>query len=275
MPDTAHLLRFVHISDTHINPDLFYNRDYARYTPLPGAQALVDAINALPFEPDFVLHTGDIAYDPVPEAYQTVRAVLSRLRAPVYYLAGNHDDSRSIQSVLMDRHFSELQPYLYYDFDVNGVQVVCLDSNGPHIPENPSGSVTSGQMQWLEAICNARDRRPLVVAVHHNVIPVGVPWLDDWMRMENGEDFHRLMRKAVKRLRGVFFGHIHQQLTTMRDGVLYVASASSWCHFNGYPIPEALRPTPDFNTPPGFSVVTVTADQTFVRRYNLSFPSSS
>lgn len=272
MPDTVPALRFVHISDTHINPDLFYNKDYARYTPLPGARALVDAINALPFRPDFVLHTGDIAYDPVPEAYQTAKAVLSRLQVPVYYLAGNHDDSRSIQTVLMDRSTAELQPYLYYEFEANGVQIVCLDSNGPHTPANPSGSVTHEQMQWLEQICTARDRRPLIVAVHHNVIPVGVPWLDDWMRMENGEAFHKLMRKAGKRLRGVFFGHIHQQVTTMRDGVLYVASASSWCHFNGYPIAEDTRPTADFNTPPGFSVVTVAADQTFVRRYNLSMP---
>jgi Icc protein len=275
MPDATHPLRFVHISDTHINPDLSYNKDYARYTPLPGAQALVNAINALPFQPDFILHTGDIAYDPIPAVYEDVKALLSQLQAPVYYLAGNHDDSRAIQTVLMGRSTDDLDPYLYYEFEINGVQVACLDSNGPHVPENPSGSVTLEQLQWLEALCTADDARPLIVAVHHNIIPVGVPWLDDWMRMENGEDFHQIVRKAGSRLRGVFFGHIHQQLTTMRDGVLYVASASSWCHFNGYPTPEDTRPTADFHTPPGFSVVTVTENQTFIRRYNLSFPEIS
>ena len=49
------LLRFVHISDTHFNPDPEYIKSYAQYTPLPGAQALVEAVNALPFQPDFIL----------------------------------------------------------------------------------------------------------------------------------------------------------------------------------------------------------------------------
>jgi hypothetical protein len=30
--------------------------------------ALIKAVNDVPFAPDFVLHTGDVAYDPDPEA---------------------------------------------------------------------------------------------------------------------------------------------------------------------------------------------------------------
>ena len=146
MPNAANPLRFVHLSDTHINPDMNYIKDYAQVTPLLGAKALVQAVNALPFTPDFILHTGDVAYEPVPEVYPAVKALLADLKAPVYYLAGNHDDAKTMQQVLLGRADNSVRDYLYYDFEAKGVHVVCLDSNGPHNPVNPSGFVSDEQL---------------------------------------------------------------------------------------------------------------------------------
>jgi len=264
------LLRFVHISDTHIHPDTGYIKRYAQYTPIIGAEALVQAVNALPFKPDFILHTGDVAYDPEPDVYPAVAAVLSGLKVPVHYIAGNHDDMSALQRQLMGRSEDELQDHLHYEFEHNGVQVVCLDSNGPHDPEKPSGSVPDSQMEWLNTVCTAADARPLVIAVHHNPLAIGVPWLDDWMRMENGDEFHAIVRQARDRLRGVFYGHIHQNIETLRDGVLYVAAASSWCQFISYPMPENQHVAPDPVTNPGFSLVTISAAQTTIRRHTFA-----
>ncbi len=268
MPTTADPLRFVHISDTHINPDPAYIKSYAAYTPMVGAEALVHAIQELPFQPDFVLHTGDVAYDPFPEAYAAVAEVLGKINAPIHYLAGNHDDAVALQQQVMGK--ADAQEYLYYEFEVKGVQIVCLDSNGPHDPTRPSGSVTQEQLDWLDEICRADDPRPLVVAVHHNVLPMQVPWLDDWMRLENPDALHDILRQASERLRGVFHGHIHQNTEVFQDGVLYVAAASSWCQFISYPMPENERVAPDFLTPPGFSVVTVTDRAMSLRRHSFS-----
>ena len=270
MPTIDNPLRFVHISDTHINPDMDYIKSYAYYTPIIGAKALVEAVNALPFEPDFILHTGDVAYDPFPEVYPDVKSVMEQFNAPVYYLAGNHDDAQALQQVVMGRKPEATTDYLYYEFEAKGVHVVCLDSNGPHHPEHPSGTVTQEQLDWLNDICASDDERPLVIAIHHNVVQTGVPWLDDWMRLENGDEFHAVVRQARDRLRGVFYGHIHQNISTLRDGVLYVAAASSWCQFFGYPIPENTQIIPDPITPPGFNVVSITNENTFIRRHTFS-----
>ncbi|MDQ7025043.1 MAG: metallophosphoesterase [Anaerolineae bacterium] len=270
MPTTDNPLRFIHISDTHINPDTNYTLDYAQYTPLIGAQALVKAVNDLPFMPDFILHTGDVAYDPVPEVYPEIKTLLETLKAPIHYLVGNHDDAKAIQRVLMGRNAETIQDYLYYDFEVKEVHVVCLDSNGAHNPQYPSGTVTDEQLIWLNDICRSDDERPLVIAVHHNIIPTGVPWLDTWMRMENGEAFHDIVSQARARLCGVFFGHIHQNITTLRDGVMYVAASSSWCQFYSYPIPENTRHSPDIITNPGFNVVSISEQTTFIRRHTFA-----
>lgn len=268
MPTAKNPLRFIQISDTHINPDPSYNLNYAKYTPMIGVNALIKEIKDLPFQPDFILHTGDIAYDPVPEVYPEIKEIMSQFDLPIYYLTGNHDDAHSIQKILMGKE--EAQDYLYYDFEAKGVHFVCLDSNGPHEPKHPSGTVIQEQLDWLNKICSSDDKRPLVVAVHHNAIPVNVPWLDNWMKIENGEEFHAIVRQARDRLCGVFFGHIHQNYQILRDNVLYVSGGSSWCQFISYPIPENDQPINDFHTLPSFNIVTIADGTTSIRRHSFT-----
>ena len=269
MPSNENPLHFVQITDTHINPDRSYIKDYAQYTPMIGVDALIKELNSLPFQPDFILHTGDVAYDPFPEAYEAVKEAMSQIQVPIYYLAGNHDDSKAIQSVLMG--IDEPKEYLYYDFEAKGVHFVCLDSNGPHQEENPpAGTVTQEQLDWLDEICSSDDERPLVIAVHHNAIPVQVPWLDGWMRMENGEEFHAIVRQARDRLQGVFYGHIHQNYQTLQDGVLYVSGGSSWCQFISYPMPENKMHITDAHTLPSFNIVTITDTTLSVNRHSFT-----
>src|SRR5262245_23273905 len=197
------LLRFVHISDTHISQKPDYNHAEADYLPMVGARRLVEKINSLPFAPDFVLHTGDVVYDPDPQAYDFAREILSQIKYPTYYLMGNHDQREDLQRLFLKR--TEVISPFDYEFEVKGVQFVVVDSNGP--AKNPAGNVTEPQLQRLEAICKSDDKRPLVVAVHHNALPIGVPWWDTFMRMTNGEAFHKTLLAARHRLRGVFFGH--------------------------------------------------------------------
>lgn len=253
------LLTFVHISDTHISADPEYGRHYAAHSTQQGAQALVQQINALPFQPDFVLHTGDVAYDPDESAYEAARAILSQIRCPVYYVAGNHDDSAALQRALLGRAEAAL-PF-HYEFEVNGVQIICLDSNGPAEP--PRGYVLEEQLDWLEDRCAAPDERPLLVAVHHNALPVAIPWLDDYMRITNGAALGAALARARGRLRGVFFGHVHQNLTIFRDGVLYSSALSSWNQFHAWP--GQVDTIADAASTPGFSVVTLTREQTYIR----------
>ena len=140
--------------------------------------------------------------------------------------------------------------------------IICLDSNGPAEP--PRGFIIEEQLAWLEKLCAADDPRPLIVAVHHNLLPVGIPWLDDYMRTINGEAVHQALLPARHRLRGVFFGHVHQNLDMYRDGILYASTLSSWTQFQAWP--EQIETIQDTNADPGFSVVTLTRDQTYIRR---------
>ena len=263
------MLTFLHISDTHINPDPQYIKFYADVTPLVGAKALVHHINNLPFDVDFVLHTGDVAYDPDPEAYAMCREILGQIKYPVHYVAGNHDDSPTLQHMQLDR--IDPRSSLHYAFEVNGVQIVVADSNGPTDP--PAGYITDSQLEWLNGLCRAGDERPMVIAVHHNVLPVGVPWLDNYMGIQNGIMFHEAILPAKDRIRGVFFGHVHQNIEVIKDGILYTSCLSSWAQFMSYP--GMTHTTPDAGAEHGFSLVSVFEDQTFIRRFRYPLPKNT
>jgi 3',5'-cyclic-AMP phosphodiesterase len=256
------LLSFVHITDTHISADPHYNQDGAMHTPLVGAKALVRQINMLPFAPDFVLHTGDVAYNPDETAYPVAYEILSALKYPVYYLAGNHDDPAILQRIMLHSKAQAVKTPFDYQFDVNGVQIVALDSNRK--AQNWCGRVSDEQLAWLEAITRAKDNRPLIVTLHHPPLPMGSVFWDDWMRLENGEAFHKALLPARDRLRGVFSGHVHQNTDITRDGITYFTAKSSWYQIYNYPHQE--KPEPDRFADPGYSIVVVTRDQTYVRR---------
>ncbi len=264
------ILTFVHISDTHINNDPSnHESNFAQYHSHQGAKALVQVIKDSPFHPDFVLHTGDVVFDPVLEAYDYARSIFSEIPYPIYYLAGNHDEHQSLQLDLIQTN--HVVSPLHYEVEVNGVQIVCVDSNGP--AKVPAGNITPEQLTWLNKICTSNDERPLIIATHHNPLPVGVPWLDEWMRITNGEQFHNIILQARHRLRGVFYGHIHQNTSIYRDGVLYSSALSSWVQFHSFP--GMTKTQSDTNARPGFSVVTLTQETTFIRRYWFDVESSA
>jgi Icc protein len=260
MTDT--LLTFVHISDTHIHADPAYTGEFVTFTSRPAVAALVEQINTLPFHVDFVLHTGDIMTDPErAEDYWVARDLLSPITVPMYFLPGNHDRPDAMQRVLLQTDHLAVTTKMDYQFDVNGVQIVCLDT---HQPDSAAGHLSEAQLAWLDAICAALDDRPMVVALHHHALPLLSPWLDS-IALANGEDLHRVLVQARGRLRGVFYGHIHENIATTRDGITYYSVLSSW--FQTRTWPGQVEPFNDPIHDPGFNVVTLTARDTFVRFY--------
>ncbi len=255
----GHTLRFVHITDTHIGPDAHYNSNSAPHSTHIGAQALVRELQQLPFTPDFVLHTGDVAYDPDPAAYHAARPILSAIPYPVYYLAGNHDSAALLQSELLG-----VTPRDPFDtvVDLGAYRLICLDSTAAPA-EPPRGRLRESQLEWLTAQC-AGDRA-LIVAVHHNPLRVGIPWWDDLMSLENGDALHAALLPFRDRLRGVFFGHVHQDTDLYRDGILYASALSSWYQLAASP--GQVNSERDRHAGPGYSVVTMTPDTTFIRRH--------
>lgn len=258
------LVTFAHISDTHITTNA--TPIDAPLGSVEAATQLVERLNQLPFNIDFVLHTGDVIFAGDTNDYETASAIFAQLRHPIHYLAGNSDLPEVLQSKLMGS--VEIVTPFHYTFDAKGVQFAIVDSNGGEAEPKPNqfaGSINNDQLEWLRSISTADDKRPLVVATHHNPSLVGYPWLRD-VSIQNSDAFHAAILPARDRLRGVFFGHVHQNLDIYRDSVFYCSAPSAWFQLQGNPSVDNMKP--DVGHQPGFNIVSIYFNQTVVRRYS-------
>ena len=263
-----HTVIFAHISDTHFGPEPSYER-YG-FVPLACAERLVDALNALPFRLDFVVHTGDVVTEPDDRSYRLAATTLARIGAPVYYVAGNHDTAAQIRRHLAIAPRQDLAAdpdLLTYAFDVGGQRFLVVDARAPDI--DPRGRLSAAQLAVLDREL-APTGPPLTVFGHFLPLPVGIPWIDETMLIQNGAELHRRLVGAGRRVRGVFVGHVHQALCDYRDGLLYSAAPSSFAQLGGDP--SDLLPRVDGVSPAGFAVVQVTPMRTVVRVHAFQRP---
>jgi 3',5'-cyclic-AMP phosphodiesterase len=261
-------MRFVHISDTHIGPKSDYRlHDQAT---LPTLEALVQRINNLPFQPDFILHNGDVTDDANEASYRIARPVLEKLRAPVYYVMGNHDRPDPMLRTLLGK----TEPVKRYDYytEIDGFGLAVFDTRGPI---DPAGAMTDEQFARLRDLCK-RDGPPLIIAVHHQPVILDSRWLDEkWdnglsMPLDYADAFREALTPARARIRGVFFGHVHRGFQAVQDGILYCSAPSALIQFESWP--GAERAVAAIDELPGFGVVTVTPTQTLVRQYTFARP---
>ncbi|MDX1615523.1 MAG: metallophosphoesterase [Candidatus Promineifilaceae bacterium] len=262
-------LTFVHISDTHFGPTADFQRhDVA---PLPCARRLVETINTLPVRPDFIVHTGDVTSDPEPAAYRLAARTLGQLQAPVYYVNGNHDTAAAIRQymTLASHTPAGSDPdRLSYTFTVKGYRFLVLDARGPD-DIDPHGILDPSQLE-LVAQEATPDGPPLTVFVHFPVLPLNSPWMDANMLILNGEELHQALLPARTRLRGVFHGHVHQPMQTVRDGIIYFSVASAFFQFGAWPNDLVTSYDPDHL--PGFAFVHLLPDQTIVHQHTFPRP---
>jgi Icc protein len=262
-------LYFVHISDTHIGPTADYSL-HDRHT-LPCAQRIVEIINALPTRPDFVIHTGDVVTNPHPDSYQLAAETFARLEMPIYYVNGNHDRAADIRQYLPMGPKEEAgsdPARLSYAFDLKGCRFLVLDARGPD-EIDPQGLLPPSQLELL-----AQEARPggppLAIFVHYPALPLNSPWMDGNMLIQNGETLHRTLLPARDRLLGVFHGHVHQSMQTIRDGLLYVSVASVFSQFVAWPNDSQPRNDPEHD--PGYNFVHVLNGRTIIHQHTFPRP---
>lgn len=260
------MLTFLHISDTHISGDPEYHPPWIPESvahPNRGTELLLQAIQRLPFAIDFILHTGDVCADPHEEDYRRARELLLQFPGPMYLLPGNHDSGDLMEATLHDGQMLHvLRDAL---LEVKGYQLVALDTAGQGDIHAPT--LGDEQIEWFGETLDGAGDAPIIAAMHHSPVETGVPWLDEQMRIQNGDRIQRILRAHRDQLAGVFHGHIHQQTDTYQDGVLYVCCPSTWSNLAGYPgVREGIA---DPLTPGGFNLVMLRDSGAFVRRCNL------
>ena len=220
---------FVQISDSHIgfsrpeNPDVLGT----------FAKTIAD-INALPRQPAFVVHTGDVTHLSKPAQFDAAKQVLSSLKAPLIVLPGEHDVIGSPRGFL-DAFARPDAPNGWFSFDQGGIHFLSLVNV---FNFEVDGKFGSEQLDFVEKdLAAQKTSTPIVVFGHVPLYALYPPW--GWTTQDGSRVLAALRRfDAVT----VLNGHIHQ-IIQHTDGNIRFATAAS----TAYPQPapgKADKPGP-------------------------------
>ncbi len=179
----------------------------------------------LAIKPDILLATGDLSEDGSRVSYQALQSLFKPLGVPVLALPGNHDDARALAETFPG------SPVDTIGISAHGAwKIIRLNSC---LPGKPEGRISEKILVELEGFLKNNDRHPLLIALHHQPVHVGSPWIDKYALLDSGALLEMVDRYA--NVKAVLWGHVHQAFETDRNGTAMLGGPSSainalaWC----------------------------------------------
>jgi 3',5'-cyclic-AMP phosphodiesterase len=191
-------------------------------------------------DPDAVLLSGDLAENAADAEYEQVLELLRPLEAPIFVLAGNHDDRAALR-----RHFAVPgtgdEP-VQYSADLGPLRLVVIDTTKPG--ENP-GALDEQRLEWLDSELAAAPDVPTLLAMHHPPLDTGIPALDEIGLPAEDRRAFELVVERHPQVRRIVAGHIHRPVTAELAGRAVLAVPSTYMQARLDLLMTELQTVPD------------------------------
>jgi Icc protein len=225
------VLRILQVSDCHVAADPA--ADYRGQNADRNLLSLLPVMRA--WDPHRVLLTGDVSEDGNAASYARVAVRLGTLGSPVLALPGNHDEPETMRG-----HFGFGPWRGPIAQQLGHWQLVLLDST---VPGQIAGSFSQQELERFDALLRASTASFILVALHHQPVPVGSDWIDRYP-LERPEAFWQIC-DLDRRIRCLAWGHIHQDWRAQRRGVALLGAPSTAANS----LPDRERFTLDLDGP--------------------------
>jgi Icc protein len=218
-PKSRRALKVIQITDTHLYADkrgclLGLNTEQS-------LQSVIASIHARQMPADLILATGDLVHDGTPAAYQRIFTHLKGFGLPTYCLPGNHDEANTLQETMENGllHYVEHACHGNWHF-------IFLNST---VPGKEGGHLGPEALRALETHLQSMPQTHTLVCLHHQPVMMGSRWLDS-MAVDNTDDFFAIIDRQPQ-VRGILWGHVHQQFDRTRKNVKLMATPSTCIQF--------------------------------------------
>jgi Icc protein len=212
-------VRLIQITDSHLGV-----RGSESLLGLNTDQSLDDVLQLINREqPEFdaIICTGDIASAGGDSCYyRFVDAVRDYFDAPLGWLPGNHDSAEVMASINM------YDPPETRQMRLGNWLIVLLDSS---VPGEVYGYLTRSELDFLAQTLSANPELHTLVMLHHQPIPIGSAWIDQYI-LRNADEFFAVTDRYPQ-IRAVSWGHVHQDFSAERKGQLMLATPSTCVQF--------------------------------------------
>lgn len=241
--------RVLQITDLHIRPvsDAGNKLEDVEYDAT--LQSVLDDIHANEPADSIVVATGDLVQDPVEAAYQRLKLQLSRSPNRYFLLPGNHDNAVMIRKTLNKDNSWCVGQYVSNDW-----LMLFLDTAAQ--PGQSAGVLSKTELSRLERTLAVCGDKHVMLFLHHQPVKIGSAWLDA-IGLKNADALFAVTDRYTQ-IKGMVFGHIHQQFEGARNNVRMIGSPSTCVQFK----PGAEQFEID-SLPPGYRWFDLNADGTF------------
>ena len=223
------IIRFVHLSDTHIL------RDYSGSmiegltgnlgkTPVEFLRQAAISAKAIWPDLDFVVISGDLVHEGKAEDYAFFKQLLREAfgETPVYLALGNHD----CRSAFREGYLGEAGNVTPYDYAVyhggTALRLIVLDSS---YDKSIKGGLEKEQFDWLRCVLKEDAKMGSILVIHHPPVTD----TDDPIIAAHGLEHARQLHEAVKGsdIIAILSGHTHQVSATVFGGIPHYTADST------------------------------------------------
>jgi Icc protein len=185
-------------------------------------QAVIDLVKKERSQIDLILGTGDLSDHGANAAYGRLYQYFSQLCDDSFWLPGNHDSWQEMSSD------SGPNLQLCNEIKVSRWQIVMLDSQ---VPGEIGGELGAAQLGLLDESLRraAQEGLHTLLCLHHQPLAIGSDWLDQQM-VADADAFFRVVDK-YRCVKGIIWGHVHQQIDWQHEGVAMLATPSTCVQF--------------------------------------------
>jgi 3',5'-cyclic-AMP phosphodiesterase len=220
-PSSQTSVRAIQITDTHLFRDPA--GELLKLNTQETFERVLELIAKKERRINLILGTGDIAQDASVESYHRFIRGVQQLKAPFYWIPGNHDRRSVMENCGAPAH--ALQSVIY----TGNWQIIMLDTA---VVGEVHGWLEQSELDLLETSLvtgQSQGVEHTMVCLHHNPVPGNSHWMDG-IGLRNASEFFNVLDRGTN-VRAVVYGHIHQTLDFERKGVRYLCTPSTCIQF--------------------------------------------
>ncbi|GAB2450069.1 metallophosphoesterase [Nocardia tengchongensis] len=215
-------LRFAQVSDSHIG-----FTGTANTSVTDTFSEAISQVNSLGYQPDFVIHTGDLTHLATAEQFDQVKQMMGGLSTPhVFTVPGEHDSSDDSGSRYRSVFGNGTHGDGWYSFDIAGVHVIGLVNT---LNLKNLGHLGQDQLDFVQKdVAGLSSDTPIIVFSHIPLFAMYPQW--GW-----GTDDATQALSYLKRFSSVtcLNGHVHQLFTKTEGNVTFYSGTTT-----AYPLPK-------------------------------------
>ncbi|MCG8378997.1 MAG: 3',5'-cyclic-AMP phosphodiesterase [Proteobacteria bacterium] len=212
-------ISLIQITDTHILTE--GGESFNDYDTTESLRQVINRIKTKETEADLILVTGDLVHEPTKSAYQKLADILIDLTMPLFCLPGNHDEPE-LMAYVMGANGVDANKLI----EIGNWTIIMLNTNagGGH-----EGTLSKSELNFLNESLEYFKGNNCLIALHHHPISINSSWMDA-MSLNNGNDFFEIIDQ-YDYVKGVIWGHIHQEFEQIRNNVHLLGTPSTCLQF--------------------------------------------